>query len=110
MKTSSNISATGVVDGVFLRVVAEELLVSSRAPVGVAGVLIGQDNDARSTRPRQLCRDLARNGKDDRAAQLDGKFNGAHGRNVWRYGRRGNSFVLMAGEKATDGRDAPKPE
>lgn len=45
MKRSPNTLLVGVVDGVFRRVVAQELLVGSALPLGVLSLIAGQDDD-----------------------------------------------------------------
>lgn len=40
MKTSPNMSAHGVVNGILRRIVAEKLLIGSRTPLGVIGTLV----------------------------------------------------------------------
>lgn len=94
MKTSPNISAAGIVNGVFRRIVAEKLLISAQAPLGLAGQLVRQHDDAGASGLGKLRGHFLRDGQRPRVVQFGGKFNGLHGRSVSFYTRRINPRAL----------------
>jgi len=71
-------SAASLVDGVFLRIIAEKLGVGTGSPVIGVGVLGRENDDACGAGLGQLGGDLDRDGESGTAAQLGGEFNRFH--------------------------------
>src|ERR1019366_3953310 len=80
MKISPNTSAQLVVDGVFGRVFAEELLVACLPPLAITGAFVSQHDDAGTTAFRQAIGDLLRDLQHAAATEFGGEFDGLHAR------------------------------
>src|SRR5450756_952281 len=62
-KTSPNMLTVGIVNGIFWRVLAQELLVRCLSPFGILGIVIRQHEDARSPHFGQSGRNFGGNFK-----------------------------------------------